>query len=125
MRHVIVEAAHSAIRSRGPLRAFYERVRCRRGHAIAIVATARKMVCVFWHLLSRGEDYRHSIELATKKTLRKVELMAGAPHRRGGGRCEGPNREHGERSIASGRGQQRRTTDAWSQSGRSERAPRR
>jgi transposase len=93
VRHVVVEAAHSAIRSRGPLRAFYERVRSRRGHAIAIVATARKMVCVFWHLLSRGEDYRHSIELATKKKLRAVELMAGAPRRRGGGRCEGPNRD--------------------------------
>jgi transposase len=33
VRHVLVEAAHTAIRSPGPLRAFFERVRARRGHA--------------------------------------------------------------------------------------------
>lgn len=93
VRHVMVESAHSAIRTPGPLRGFYERTRSRRGHGIAIVATARKMVTVFWQLLTRGEDYRHSIELVTKKKLRKVELLAGAPRRRGGGRCEGPNRD--------------------------------
>ena len=93
VRHVVVEAAHSGIRSPGPMQAFYERVRSRRGHAIAIVASARKMVTLFWHLLNRGEDYRHAIELVTQKKLRKVELMAGARRRRGGGRCEGPNRD--------------------------------
>jgi hypothetical protein len=93
VRHVMVESAHSAIRTAGPLRAFYERVRSRRGHAIAIVATARKMVSVFWHLLSRGEDYRHSIERPTAKKLRKVELLAGAQRRRGGGSSKGPNRD--------------------------------
>lgn len=93
VRHVMVEAAHAGIRSPGPLRAFYERVRSRRGHAIAVVASARKMVSLFWHLLKRKEDYRHSIELVTQKKLRKVELLAGAPRRRGGGRCEGPNRD--------------------------------
>jgi len=93
VRHVMVEASHSAIRTPGPLLAFYQRVRSRRGHAVAIVATARKMVVLFWHLLTHGEDYRHSIELVTNKKLRKVELLAGAPRRRGGGRCEGPNRD--------------------------------
>ncbi len=43
VRHVMVESAHSAIRTPGPLRGFYERTRSRRGHGIAIVATARKM----------------------------------------------------------------------------------
>jgi hypothetical protein len=93
VRHVMVELAHSAIRTPGPLRGFYERTRGRRGHGIAIVATARKMVTVFWHLLTREQDYRHSIELVTTKKLRKVELLAGAPRKRGGGRCKGPNRD--------------------------------
>jgi transposase len=98
VRHVMVESAHSAIRTPGPLRGFYERTRSRRGHGIAIVATARKMVTVFWHLLIREQDYRHSIELVTKKKLRKVELLAGAPRQRGGGRRKGPNRD--ERRMA-------------------------
>jgi transposase len=42
VRHVLVEAAHTAVRSPGPLRAFYERIRARRGHEIAIVAVAAR-----------------------------------------------------------------------------------
>lgn len=94
VRHVMVEAATAAVRTPGPLRAFYERVRSRRGHQVAVVATARKMVTIFWHLLRREEDYRHQIELPTKKKLRKMELTAGAKPRRGGsGPHDGPNRE--------------------------------
>jgi transposase len=105
VRHVMVESAHSAIRTPGPLRGFYERTRSRRGHGIAIVATARKMVTVFWHLLTREQDYLHSIDLVTKKKLRKVELLAGAPRKRGGGRGRGPNRDE-QRVIDRERAQQ-------------------
>jgi transposase len=35
------------------MRAFYERDRARRGHQIATVAVARKLVVLFWHLLTR------------------------------------------------------------------------
>jgi transposase len=40
VRQVLVESALTAIPLPGPLRAFYERIRARRGHPIAIVATA-------------------------------------------------------------------------------------
>jgi hypothetical protein len=42
-RWALVEAAWSVVKQPGPLRAFYERVRARRGHGKAIVATARKL----------------------------------------------------------------------------------
>jgi len=93
VRHVLVEAAHTAIRSPGPLRAFFERVRARRGHAVAIVAVARKMSTLFWQLLTRGEDYAYQMPIVTAKKLRKVELTAGAPARHGGGTGNGLNRE--------------------------------
>jgi len=94
VRHVMVEAATAAVRTPGPLRAFYQRLRSRRGHQVAVVATARKMVTILWHVLHRGEDYRHQIELPTKKKLRKMELIAGAEPRRGGdGRPRNLNRE--------------------------------
>jgi len=38
-----VEAAWAAAKTPGPLRAFYERVRARRGMQVAVVATARKL----------------------------------------------------------------------------------
>jgi len=53
-RHALVEASWSAVRQPGPLRAFYQRVRARRGHQIAIVAAARKLACLFWCMLTRG-----------------------------------------------------------------------
>jgi transposase len=43
VRHVLVEVAWIAARSPGPLRAFHQRVRARRGAQVAIVATARKL----------------------------------------------------------------------------------
>src|SRR5262245_12515152 len=42
-RGMLVEAAWSAARAPGPLRAFYQRVRGRRGMQVAVVATARKL----------------------------------------------------------------------------------
>lgn len=60
------------------LRGFYERVRARRGHQIAIVAVARKMCVLFWHLLTTGRDYAYSLPTATAKKMRAVELKAGA-----------------------------------------------
>ena len=41
----------------GPLRAFYQRIRARRGHQVAITAAARKLACLFWVLLWRQQDY--------------------------------------------------------------------
>ena len=77
-RWALVEAAWTTVRQPGPLHAFYERTRGRRGHGKAIVATARKLAVLFWCMLTRGEDYAHQPSLTAKK-LRKLELKAGAP----------------------------------------------
>jgi transposase len=77
-RYALCEAAWSVVRQPGPLRAFYERVRFRRGHQVAIVATARKLACLFWCLLTRGEDYAYAQPSLTRKKLRRLELTAGA-----------------------------------------------
>jgi transposase len=77
-RWALVEAALSVVRQPGPLHAFYDRVRARRGHQIALVAVARKLACLFWCLLTRGENYAHAQPSLTAKKLRRLELMAGA-----------------------------------------------
>jgi transposase len=56
-RHLLVEAAWQTVRSPGPMRAFYERVRARRGNHVAAVAVARKLAVLIWHMLRKGEDY--------------------------------------------------------------------
>lgn len=78
-RHVLVEAAWGAAKSPGPLRAFGERVRARRGKQVAAVAVARKLACLAWQLLTKEEDYAFARPALVRQKLRRLELRAGAP----------------------------------------------
>jgi transposase len=78
-RWALVEAAWSVVGQPGPLHAFSDRTRARRGHGKAIVATARRLAILFWCMLTRGEDYAHQQPSLTKKKLRRLEITAGAP----------------------------------------------
>jgi transposase len=82
-RHALVEASWSTVRQPGPIRAFYQRVKARRGHQVAVVAAGRKLACLFWVLLTREEDYAFGQPSLTRRKLRLLELRAGAPTRRG------------------------------------------
>jgi transposase len=83
-RHALVEACWSTVRQPGPIAAFYARVKAKRGHSIAIVASARKLACLFWCMLTRGEDYAFAQPSLTTKKMRRLELAAGAPRWQGG-----------------------------------------
>ena len=78
-RWALVEAAWTAVLQPGPLHAFYQRTKARRGHGKAIVATARKLAVLFWCMLTRSEDYAHQQPSLTRKKLRRLEITAGAP----------------------------------------------
>jgi transposase len=78
-RHALVEASWSAVRNPGPLHAFYQRIRARRGHQVAITAAARKLACLFWALLWRQQDYAFGQPSLTAKKIRRLEITAGAP----------------------------------------------
>jgi transposase len=80
---MLVEARWAASKTHGPLRAFYERVRARRGMQIAVVATARKLAVLCWHLVTNGEDYAFVRPSLTAQKMRRLEFRAGMPSRRG------------------------------------------
>jgi transposase len=82
-RHMLCEAAWVVVRTPGPLRAFHQRLAARRGPQIALVATAGKLCVLFWHLLTREQDYAFARPSLTRHKLRRLELMAGDPPRRG------------------------------------------
>jgi transposase len=82
-RGMLVEAAFSASKAPGPLRGFYERVRARRGIQVAIVATARKLAVLCWHLSIKEEDYAFAMPSLVAHKRRKLELRAGLPSARG------------------------------------------
>jgi hypothetical protein len=76
-RGLLVEAAHVAIRTPGPLRAFHARIKAKRGAQVALCATARKLAVLSWHLLSTGEDYRYSAPTIMERKLRRLQRQAG------------------------------------------------
>jgi transposase len=80
-RHALVEASWSAVRTPGPLHAFYQRIRARRGHQVAITAAARKLGCIFWAMLWREQDYAFGQPSMTARKIRRLEITAGAPRR--------------------------------------------
>ncbi len=82
-RAMLVEAAWAAAKAPGPLRAFFIRIRARRGHQIAAVAVARKLATLCWHMLTKGEDYRWARPSLVAQKHRSMELAAGQPQKKG------------------------------------------
>ena len=82
-RAMLVEAAWAAAKAPGPLRAFFIRLRARRGHQIAAVAVARKLTTLCWHMLTKGEDYRWARPSLVAHKNRSMELAAGLPQKKG------------------------------------------
>lgn len=90
-RGMLVEAAWAAARTPGPLRAFFLRVRARRGQHVAAVAAARKLAILVWHLLTKNESYLlarpapHARKLAISSSRPGTNLpRTGAALRRAG-----------------------------------------
>jgi len=105
-RQMLTEAAFVAVSTPGPMRAFYQRIRARRGSQIAIVAVARKLAVLFWHMLTRQEDYAFARPSLPRHKLRELELRAGAERHPGShslehrsGYHQRPNRER-ERELS-------------------------
>ena len=82
-RGLLVEAAWAAAKAPGPLHAFFVRIRARRGHQVAAVATARKMAVLVWHLLTKEADYLWARPALVAQKLRGLELQAGRPSKKG------------------------------------------
>lgn len=82
-RAMLVEAAWAAAKAPGPLRAFFLRIRHRRGHQVAAVAVARKLAVLCWHLLTKDTDYQWARPALVANKVRSMELQAGHPARKG------------------------------------------
>lgn len=59
LRWILTQCTHASIKSRKShkLKRFFLRIAKRRGKQKAIVATARKMLTIIWHLLNKNEYY--------------------------------------------------------------------
>lgn len=73
LRWLMVEAARTAIRFDPHWQQVYRRIKRRRGDGIAVVAVARKLLVVIWHLLTRKTPYYH---LQPKTFVTKLQNWA-------------------------------------------------
>ena len=70
LRWILVEAAHVAARHDPQLGRFYHRLRAKKGTNVAVVATARKILVIIWHLLSGDGVYRgRQVQMIARKFL--------------------------------------------------------
>lgn len=82
-RGMLVEAAWAAAQTAGPLRTFFLRIRDRRGEQIAVVATARKLAVIVWHVLSHDQPFAWQRPALAAHKRRQLQLQAGMPAQHG------------------------------------------
>jgi transposase len=91
-RGLLTEAAWSAVRSPGPLRAFYQRLRAKKAHTVALVAVARKLTVLAWHLLTNETDYHWALpRLRLWRRRRQSEGVFLCAPKRGGSTGAAPD----------------------------------
>jgi transposase len=74
LRWILVQVAHAASKKIGSkLRKFYLRVRARRGANVAIVALARKILSILYHLLVNQEMYEEPEAPAKKARPNRID----------------------------------------------------
>ncbi len=85
-RWMLVQAAQHLDRHPGPLGVFFRKLASRKGRNVAVVATARKLVTIAWHMLSRNEPYRYASPAPTEAKLRRLRVRATGERRKTGPR---------------------------------------
>lgn len=79
LRWALIEAAHSAIKRPGKLNNYFNSLLPRKGYKKAIVAVARKMLRIVWHLLTNNELYKDDIprvkNIKVPKFTEKIERV--------------------------------------------------
>lgn len=98
-RWMLVQAAQHLGRHPGPLGVFFRRLAKKKNRNVAVVATARKLVTIAWHVLTSGEPYRYALPRATEAKLARLRVAATRQRRRGG------NPKGAPRPAAHGSGQ--------------------
>jgi hypothetical protein len=85
VRWIFCQAAMHLGGNKGPLGHFFRRLAQKKGHNKAVVAAARKLAVIAWHLLTKKEPYRYaeprsvekklaSLRVRTTKTKRKTSM---------------------------------------------------
>lgn len=105
-RWMLVQAAQHVATHPGPLGVFFRRLARKKNRNVAVVATARKLVVVAWHMLTTEEPYRYAVPRTTQTKLARLRVQATGRRRPSG------NAKGAARPANYGSGQQTRRIPA-------------
>jgi transposase len=63
VRYLLAQAIQHLLRRDGGIRAWFQRIKRRRGSKVARVAVMRRLAVIMWRMLSTGESWRRSSEI--------------------------------------------------------------
>jgi transposase len=84
VRWLLIQGAQHVGSHPGPLGAFFRKLARRKNRNLAVVATARKMVTIAWHVLKNQEPYRYAIPRTTDEKLASLRVRATGERRKTG-----------------------------------------
>jgi transposase len=80
-RWMLVQAAQHIRTQPGPLGVFFRRLATKKNHNVAVVATARKLVVIAWHMLKNNEPYRYAVPRSVGDKLARHRIRATGQRR--------------------------------------------
>ncbi len=83
-RWLLVQAAQHLGQYRGPLGQTMRRIVSRKNRKVAVVACARKLAVLLWHVLSSGEPFRYAQPRSLEAKYSRLRVRATGQRRRGG-----------------------------------------
>ena len=83
-RWMLVQAAQHFDKHPGPVGVFFRRLSKKKNRNVAVVATARKLVTIAWHMLNNNEPYRYALPRTTQAKMRRLRIRATGKKKIGG-----------------------------------------
>jgi transposase len=83
-RWMLIEAAQHLDKHPGPLGHFFRRLMKKKTRNVAVVAAARKLAVIGWHMLTHNEPYRYALPRTTETKLSRLRVRATGQRRVGG-----------------------------------------
>ena len=83
-RWMMVQAAQSLAVHPGPLGVFFRKLARKKNRNVAVVATARKLVTIAWHMLRNNEPYRYAQPTTLAAKFSRLRIRVTGQRKRGG-----------------------------------------
>ena len=81
---MMVQAAQALALHPGPLGVFFRKLAKRKNRNVAIVATARKLVTIAWHMLTNNEPYRYAQPATLAAKFSRLRIRVTGQRKAGG-----------------------------------------